>query len=69
MAIIYQAHVSFIIELCTGIRTLAYIIAWIQAIIPENYIQGIENYEFYVAEDARRYISGLLIFNAKLFSH
>lgn len=65
VAMIYQTHVSSIIELCSGIYTPAQIIAWIQAIIPDNYIRGIKNFEFYVAEDTRGYIAGLLIFNEK----
>jgi len=65
IAMIYQAHVSSIIELCTGIYTPAQIIAWIQAIVPDNYVRGMENFEFYVGEDTRGHVSGLLIFNKK----
>lgn len=63
VTMIYQAHVSSIRELCSGRYTPAQIHAWTQDLAPERYIHGIENFEFYVAEDGEGLISGLLIFN------
>lgn len=66
ITIIYQAHVSSIKELCSIMYTPSQIQAWTQGLSPDRYIQGIENFEFYVSEDTQGRISGLLIFNEEL---
>ncbi len=66
VTMIYQAHVSSIRELCSNTYTPSQIDAWTQAISAERYIQGIESFEFYVAEDARGPVSGLLIVNEEI---
>jgi N-acetylglutamate synthase-like GNAT family acetyltransferase len=66
VTIIYQAHVSSIKELCSSMYTPSQIHAWTVGLSPDRYVQGIERFEFYVSEDAKGQISGLLIFNKEL---
>jgi ribosomal protein S18 acetylase RimI-like enzyme len=67
-AMIYQAHVSSIRKLCSGMYTPSQIHAWTKDLSPERYIQGMENFEFHVSEseDVKGQVSGFLIFNAEL---
>lgn len=67
-ATIYEAHVSSIRELCSGMYTPPQIHAWTQGLSPDRYIQGMKNFEFHVSEskDVKGQISGFLIFNAEL---
>ncbi len=63
ITMIYRAHVSSIIELCSSMYTPSQIYAWTHGLSSDRYIQGIENFEFYVTEDTKGHISGLLIFD------
>lgn len=66
ITMIYKVHVLSIIELCSSMYTPSQIYAWTHGLSPDRYIEGIENFEFYVTENAKGRISGLLIFNEEI---